>query len=173
MPPPTGVVSGPLMAHEIVAERRRRSRRAASCRSGPWRPGRRRPRARRCFFFPPYAFSTAASITRTLAAQMSGPVPSPRMNGNHGLVRARVSVAVVEIVIFSPRGRGGVGGGGRHRMRRKQRPARDEMRVKAQSNTVLAGNVQDSSRKIATRRFSRCPPAAVCAMLAGDGPLAA
>ena len=33
---------------------------------------------------PPYAFSTAASKTRTLARQMSGPVPSPSMNGMIG-----------------------------------------------------------------------------------------
>src|SRR6185312_4764428 len=37
------------------------------------------------FFFPPYAFATAASMTRTLARQMSGPVPSPSMNGMIGL----------------------------------------------------------------------------------------
>jgi hypothetical protein len=36
---------------------------------------------RRC---PPYAFSTAESNTRTDAAQMSGPVPSPSMKGRIG-----------------------------------------------------------------------------------------
>ena len=39
----------------------------------------------RDFFRPPYAFSTAASSTRTLARQISGPVPSPSMNGMIGL----------------------------------------------------------------------------------------
>jgi hypothetical protein len=33
------------------------------------------------FFFPPNAFSTAASNTRREAFQMSRPVPSPSMNG--------------------------------------------------------------------------------------------
>jgi len=36
------------------------------------------------FRLPPYAFATAASNTRTLARQMSGPVPSPSMNGMIG-----------------------------------------------------------------------------------------
>src|SRR6478609_6975143 len=35
-------------------------------------------------FLPPYAFLTAASKTRWEAAQMSGPVPSPSMNGMTG-----------------------------------------------------------------------------------------
>src|SRR5215213_9604575 len=35
-------------------------------------------------FFPPYAFFTAASSTRTLARQMSGPVPSPSIKGIMG-----------------------------------------------------------------------------------------
>src|SRR5713101_4873882 len=34
--------------------------------------------------FPPNAFATPASKTRTLARQMSGPVPSPSMNGMIG-----------------------------------------------------------------------------------------
>src|SRR5689334_17739848 len=34
---------------------------------------------------PPYAFSTAASSTRTLARQISGPVPSPSIKGIMGL----------------------------------------------------------------------------------------
>jgi hypothetical protein len=34
---------------------------------------------------PPYAFVTAASKTSWLARQMSGPVPSPSMNGMMGL----------------------------------------------------------------------------------------
>jgi hypothetical protein len=36
------------------------------------------------FRFPPYALATAASRTRTLARQMSGPVPSPSMKGMIG-----------------------------------------------------------------------------------------
>jgi hypothetical protein len=34
--------------------------------------------------FPPKDFSTAASKTRRAAAQMSGPMPSPSMNGTIG-----------------------------------------------------------------------------------------
>ena len=37
------------------------------------------------FFSPLYAFSTAASITREAAAQISGPIPSPSMKGITGL----------------------------------------------------------------------------------------
>src|SRR5207247_6559496 len=54
------------------------------------------------FFLPPKAFSTAASNTRWLAAQMSGPVPSPRMNGITGL-SGTMSLPLL-IVIFPPAG---------------------------------------------------------------------
>jgi len=80
MPPPTGVVSGPLMPTRYL---RNASRVAAGSQS---------PFARNAFSpastsshsilrLPLYAFSTAASNTRTLAFQMSRPVPSPSMNG--------------------------------------------------------------------------------------------
>ena len=83
MPPPTGVVSGPLMPT-------RYSRKASTVSSGSqlfdclklFSPAKTSSQA--IFFLPPYAFSTAASITRTLARQMSGPVPSPSMNGMIG-----------------------------------------------------------------------------------------
>src|SRR5438552_17680805 len=84
MPPPTGVVSGPLMPT-------RYSRNASTVSSGSqlfdclklFSPAKTSIHA--IFFLPPYAFATAASITRTLARQMSGPVPSPSMNGMIGL----------------------------------------------------------------------------------------
>src|SRR5487761_1466749 len=98
MPPPTGVVSGPL--NETCY-----SRQAATVSSGSqllnWRfdfsPANTSIQwiLRR----PPYAFCTAASITRTLARQMSGPVPSPSMKGMMGfsgttsLPSRRVSLA--------------------------------------------------------------------------------
>src|SRR4029077_10759412 len=84
MPPPTGVVNGPLMPT-------RYSRNASTVSSGSqlldclklFSPANTSIQA--IFFFPPYAFATAASMTRTLARQMSGPVPSPSMNGMIGL----------------------------------------------------------------------------------------
>ncbi len=83
MPPPTGVVSGPLMPTRYL-------RNVSSVSSGsqfpdclndfsPASTSRHAIRRR-----PAYAFSTAASKTRTLARQMSGPVPSPSMNGMMG-----------------------------------------------------------------------------------------
>ena len=78
MPPPTGVVSGPLMPTRYV-------RNASSVSSGSqlltclkaFSPASTSFHCTRRL--PPYAFSTAASNTRTLARQMSGPVPSPSM----------------------------------------------------------------------------------------------
>src|SRR3954470_24839297 len=84
IPPPTGVVNGPLMPTKY-------SRNASTVSSGSqllnclklFSPAY--PSIHAICFFPPYAFATAASNTRTLARQMSGPVPSPSMNGMIGL----------------------------------------------------------------------------------------
>src|ERR1017187_419428 len=83
MPPPTGVVRGPLMAT-------RNSRMAATVSSGShflnwafaFSPAKTSYQATERF--PSYAFSTAASNTRTDAFQMSRPVPSPSMKGIMG-----------------------------------------------------------------------------------------
>src|SRR6267378_6524160 len=83
MPPPTGVVSGPLMPTRYV-------RKASTVSSGSqlsnsfllFSPAWTSIQA--IFLRPPYAFSTAASKTRCEARQMSGPVPSPSMNGRIG-----------------------------------------------------------------------------------------
>src|SRR5688572_252316 len=83
MPPPTGVVSGPLMPTRYFWN-------ASTVSSGSqffvW--SNAFCPARTSFHwilrFPPYAFWTAASKTRTDARQMSGPVPSPSMNGMIG-----------------------------------------------------------------------------------------
>src|SRR5206468_2326648 len=101
MPPPTGVVNGPLMPT-------RNSRNASTVSSGShssnlsfavW-PAK--TSNQEIFFLPPKAFSTAASNTRSLAAQISGPVPSPRMNGMTGWFGTwRVPLS---IEIFSPDG---------------------------------------------------------------------
>src|SRR5204862_2072735 len=100
MPPPTGVVSGPLIPT-------RYSRNASTVSSGShssnlsfavW-PAKTSNHA--IFFLPPYAFSTAASMTRSLAAQISGPVPSPRMNG---MIGRSGTFSVWVLVILSPWG---------------------------------------------------------------------
>src|SRR6266478_7579469 len=100
MPPPTGVVNGPLMPT-------RYSRNASTVSSGSqlsklsfatW-PANTSNQA--IFFLPPNAFFTAASNTRTLAAQMSGPVPSPRMNG---MIGRSGTFSLSVLAIFSPAG---------------------------------------------------------------------
>ena len=84
MPPPTGVVSGPL-----IETRNSSNASTVSCGSQSpvfacaFSPANTSIHA--IFRSPPYAFSTAASNTRTDARQMSGPVPSPSMNGMIGL----------------------------------------------------------------------------------------
>src|SRR6185312_5362043 len=103
MPPPTGVVSGPLIET-------RYSRQAATVSSGSqllnWRfdfsPANTSIQwiLRR----PPYAFCTAASMTRTLARQMSGPVPSPSMKGMMGFSGTRSLPSCMPI--FAPCGGG-------------------------------------------------------------------
>src|SRR5208282_6858144 len=83
MPPPTGVVSGPLMAT-------RNSRIAATVSSGSqvsnfalaFSPAKTSYQAMRRLLL--YAFSTAASKTRAEAFQISRPVPSPSMKGMIG-----------------------------------------------------------------------------------------
>ena len=52
------------------------------------------------FFLPPNALATAASNTLTLARQMSGPVPSPSMNGRIG--RSGTVSTPLLMVIFCP-----------------------------------------------------------------------
>ena len=83
IPPPTGVVSGPLMPTTSV---RKASSVASGSHSSLWSndfwPARTSLQA--ILRSPPYAFCTAASKTRTEARQMSGPVPSPSMNGMTG-----------------------------------------------------------------------------------------
>src|SRR5207237_1033371 len=100
IPPPTGVVNGPLIPI-------RYSRNASTVSSGSHSsnlsfavcPANTSNHA--IFFFPVYAFSTAASNTRTLAAQISGPVPSPRMNG---MIGRSGTFNLSVLVIFSPAG---------------------------------------------------------------------
>src|SRR3989442_6611215 len=100
MPPPTGVVSGPLMPTK-------NSRNASTVSSGnklanrPLADWPAKTSNHEISLLPEYAFSTAASKTRTLAAQISGPVPSPRMNGIIGR-SGTFNLSVLEIV--SPAG---------------------------------------------------------------------
>src|SRR6202007_3449288 len=83
IPPPTGVVRGPLIAT-------RNSFTALTVSSGShvsnfalaFSPANTSYQATRRF--PLYAFSTAASNTRADAFQMSRPVPSPSLNGMIG-----------------------------------------------------------------------------------------
>ena len=83
MPPPTGVVSGPLMPTRYW----RKSARVWSGSHDPVLLNAFSPARTSCqwiLHLPPEAFCTAASITRTEAFQMSGPVPSPSMKGMMG-----------------------------------------------------------------------------------------
>ena len=99
MPPPTGVVSGPLMPT-------RNSWNAGTVSSCSqllyfvklFSPAYTSIHA--IFFLPPNALATAASNTRTLARQMSRPVPSPSMNGSTG--RSGTFSTPLEMVIFCP-----------------------------------------------------------------------
>ena len=83
IPPPTGVVSGPLMATSWVMI-------ACSVSSGSqlstwffaFSPARTSTHA--ICRLPPYAAFTALSRTSFEARQMSGPMPSPSMNGMIG-----------------------------------------------------------------------------------------
>ena len=83
MPPPTGVVSGPLMAtlYCLTASMVSFGSHSPYCALAFSPAGTSN---QTIFFLPPYALATAASNTRTLAFQMSGPVPSPSMKGTMG-----------------------------------------------------------------------------------------
>ena len=76
-------MSGALDPDQVVAERleRRLGQPVAGLVGGLW-PASTSVHA--ILRFPPYALFTAASNTRTEARQMSGPVPSPSMNGRIG-----------------------------------------------------------------------------------------
>ena len=83
-PPPTGVVSGPLIAtrwRSMAAMVSSGSQLLS--RSLAFSPASTSIHAMRRL--PAYARSTAASNTRTEARQMSGPVPSPSMKGMIGV----------------------------------------------------------------------------------------
>src|SRR5687767_3987791 len=84
MPPPTGVDSGPLMETRNSLNASRVSSGSHSpccvCDSSPAYTF-----IHEIFRSRPYAFSVAASNTRTDARQMSGPVPSPSTKGIIGL----------------------------------------------------------------------------------------
>src|SRR5882757_1711748 len=83
MPPPMGVVRGPLMPTRYFLK-------SVMVSSGSQLPvllkafSPARTSCQWIFFLPLDAFWTAASKTRTEARQMSGPVPSPSMNGMMG-----------------------------------------------------------------------------------------
>src|SRR5471030_425026 len=101
MPPPMGVVSGPLMPTK-------NSRKASTVSSGSqelnwvndFSPAKTSIQA--IFFLPPDDLATAASMTRTEARQMSAPVPSPSMNGTMG--RSGTCNLPLEMEILSPAG---------------------------------------------------------------------
>src|SRR4029453_18243280 len=85
MPPPTGVVNGPLM--DTTYSRNTASVSSGSHTSRPYTlvdfsPANTSIQA--IFFLPPYAFATAASTTLIITGVMSTPVPSPSMNGTIG-----------------------------------------------------------------------------------------
>ena len=99
MPPPTGVVNGPLIPTKYSAI-------VFSVSFGSHSPVRLNAFSpastsnHSTFRSPPYAFSTAASKTRCAAFQISGPIPSPSINGITGFAGTRKPFSV--IVIFSP-----------------------------------------------------------------------
>ena len=83
MPPPTGVVRGPLIATlNSVSASRVSAGSHSPARSFAFSPANTSIQAisRR----PPYALATAESTTCRVAAQMSGPIPSPSMKGMIG-----------------------------------------------------------------------------------------
>ena len=100
MPPPTGVVKGPLMPTIY-------SRKAVNVSSGnhvfspytvfDFSPANTSNHS--IDFVPPYAFATAASNTFTEAAQISGPVPSPSIKGIIGLL-GTIKLPSAPTVIF-------------------------------------------------------------------------
>src|SRR5262249_39181509 len=109
MPPPMGVVSGPLMPTRYFLNASRVS-------SGSQLPVLLKafsPARTSCQVIlrfigrPEYALSTAASNTRTDARQMSGPVPSPSMNGMTGSLGTFKPVG--DMVMAEGMGKGSVG----------------------------------------------------------------
>ena len=83
MPPPTGVVSGPLMAIRCrrIASKVASGNHSPAC-SFAFSPARISVHA--TWRSPPYVRVTASSNTSLAARQMSGPMPSPSMNGTIG-----------------------------------------------------------------------------------------
>src|SRR5688572_7334700 len=85
IPPPTGVVRGPLI--ETTYSRDASSVSSGSQTFSPYTLQDFSPAyisIHTIAFFPPYAFFTAASTTLTITGVMSTPVPSPSMNGMTG-----------------------------------------------------------------------------------------
>jgi hypothetical protein len=84
MPPPTGVVNGPLIEtrNSCIASTVSCGSQSLNC-VNAFSPANTSIHATRRS--PPYAFSMAASNTRTDARQISGPVPSPSTYGMIGL----------------------------------------------------------------------------------------
>src|SRR4051812_36837532 len=86
MPPPTGVVMGPLIATEYSRTASSVSRGSHS--SGPYTRVDFSPAYTSIQWIrrePSYDFSTAASTTSFITGVMSTPMPSPSMNGTIGL----------------------------------------------------------------------------------------
>ena len=86
MPPPTGVVSGPLI--ETTYSRNAVSVSSGSHTSGPYTLVAFSPAynsIQAILRRPPYAFAIAASTTLIITGVMSTPVPSPSMTDTIGL----------------------------------------------------------------------------------------
>ena len=99
IPPPIGVVKGPLIAikYSLI-----NSKVSLGSHSPVWLNAFSPAKTsfQTILRSPLYAFSTAASRTRTEAAQMSGPVPSPSIKGTIGLFGTFNTPSLT--VIFSP-----------------------------------------------------------------------
>ncbi len=97
IPPPTGVVRGPLIAtvYSLMSSI------VLSGSHSPVSSNAFSPVSTSChiiFFSPLYAFSTAASNTICDACQISGPIPSPSMNGiigSFGTIRRSFSLSIL------------------------------------------------------------------------------
>ena len=103
MPPPTGVVSGPLIPT-------RYSLKQSTVSSGNQLPVRLKafsPASTSCQAIrrsPPYALSTAASNTRWAVLQISGPVPSPSIKGTTGWSGTLSTARSSMVMCFPPAG---------------------------------------------------------------------
>jgi len=99
IPPPTGVVSGPFILSMY-------SLKASIVASGIHAPvalnafSPANTSSHSIFFSPLNAFCTAASNTLTLAFQISGPIPSPSINGMIGWL-GTCNLPLAPMVIFS------------------------------------------------------------------------